>query len=140
MYPVYHAAVSVLVGLAAVAAVRPSRPVAVLLAGVVAGTLIDLDHFLISRLDRGDWRELVRLARDPLPVFLGSRRLFTDASVGHTERLLSHVALGGLLVGLTWLAWASAAAVVGSTLYAHVLADLVSDVRRLRSEDASEAR
>lgn len=132
MYPIQHAVISLVVGVGVVAWLRPGAPAALVLAGVAVGTLVDLDHFLLSRLDRGDWRALRGLGRRPLGVFLGRERLFADGHVHPLERLLSHVLVAGPLAAVAWVLWPPLGTVVGAVLYAHVLADLAWDVRRQR--------
>jgi hypothetical protein len=101
-----------------------------------AGTLIDLDHFLLARINTGDWRALRAIVREPSLAVLHQDRIFAEGEVGALRRLLSHVVISGALVGaLALLAslgvlppvWAILTAFV---LYAHLLADLVWDVRR----------
>ncbi len=101
-----------------------------LLVGValLIGVGIDLDHFPLARLNRGDWTALRRCVRDPRIVVFDQDAIFDDGEVGAGRRLVSHLVVGGvLLVGLatvnTDLAW-----VGGAVLGIHIAMDVVHDV------------
>lgn len=134
MYSRDHALVSAVVGLAFVFVVPHTVPTSLLwLYMVVLGVGIDLDHFAIARANRGDWANLRRCIAHPSRAVLDQQSIFEGADVWRDQRLLSHALVGGGLVAATWPlgeVWALATAV---TLYAHVVADLYSDVRT-RSE------
>lgn len=96
---------------------------------VLVGVGIDVDHFLIGRLNRGDWTNLRRCLRRPTRAFLAQSDIFDRGDVHRDQRLLSHLLLGGVLTtaaSLLATQWAVAAAV---TVYVHVLADLYADIR-----------
>lgn len=102
--------------------------IAVGYAGAV-GTLIDLDHFLLARLNTGDWRALGAILREPSIAVLRQDRIFAEGEVGALRRLLSHVVVTGLLVGALAPVAPSWAILTAVVLYFHVLADLAWDVR-----------
>lgn len=128
MYSRNHALLSALVGVpVAVGLPEVHRPVLLWAYVLVVGVGIDLDHFLIGRLNRGDWTNVRRCVRDPSRVFLSQESIFDRGDVWRDQRLLSHLVLGGVLVGGLWpLArpWSLATALA---VYTHVLADLYSD-------------
>lgn len=95
----------------------------------VVGVGIDLDHFLLARLNDGDWRAARRCLADPRIVFLEQDRIFRTDEVGTLPRLLSHVVITGLLVGLLALLAPGLAVFTAVVLYLHVLADLYADNR-----------
>lgn len=130
MYSRNHAVFSALVGLpVAIGAPGAHRPVLLWAYVVVVGVGIDVDHFVIARLNRGDWTNLWRCVRDPSRPFLAQETIFDRGDVWRDQRLLSHLVLGGLLVGGLWPLdwyWAFATALA---VYTHVLSDLYSDGR-----------
>jgi hypothetical protein len=136
-----HAAASLVVaGLALVLTDPPlSAPVVVGVA-LVAGVLIDLDHFVLAARRTGGLTAVNRCLRDPRIVFLDQSRIFEDGEVGMIERLLSHVVIGGVAVPLCWLSSPYLAGLVGAAVYAHVLADLVADSRNAVVLDADDPR
>ena len=99
--------------------------------GALLGTLIDLDHFVVARLNTGDWRALRYCLATPTAVFLDQDSIFVPGEVGTLRRLLSHAVLGGVLVGALALASPFLAAFSALILYAHVVADLIHDVRQV---------
>jgi tagatose-1,6-bisphosphate aldolase non-catalytic subunit AgaZ/GatZ len=134
-----HALVSVLVGVAAVvASTPPVHPVAVVAIAVVVGVGIDFDHFLIARYNAGDWRALGACLRDPRMVLFDQGAIFGASEVDAVERLVTHLVIGGVAVALLWLASPYLAVLVAATLYAHVLADVVSTARSAVVLDADE--
>ena len=101
------------------------------------GTLIDLDHFVLARLNTGEWRALRAVLRAPSLAVFRQGRIFAEGEVGTLRRLLSHVLFGGALVGV--LSLLTSVGVLGAfpailtavVLYTHLLADLAWDVRHL---------
>jgi len=126
-----HAVVSVVVGVAALAVTTPPVPAwAVVALAVVVGVGIDLDHFFLAWYNTGSLAPVRRCLRDPRIVFLDQSAIFDDGSVGALNRLLSHVVIAGVAVPALWPWRPYVAGLVGASLYAHVLADLVSTTRR----------
>jgi len=130
MYSRGHAVLSALVGIPiGIGASTVAEGTALWGFVLVLGVGIDLDHFVIARINRGDWTNARRCLRDPGLVFADQGSIFDGGDVYRDQRLLSHVAVGGVLVAGLWIVreyWAMAAAVA---LYVHVAADLYSDVR-----------
>ena len=140
MYSKAHFLVSVAVGAAAaIATGQPPVPAAVTVGyAAVLGVGIDVDHFVVARLNTGNWDALLGVVRNPRRAFFDQERIFEGGEdVTKLQRLLSHAVIGGLLVAVLYpLApyWAVLSAVV---LYAHVLSDLVQDVRDEFEAEAS---
>ncbi|QSG12285.1 Uncharacterized protein HSBGL_1874 [Halapricum desulfuricans] len=133
MYSKAHGAISLALGVALVAAgVDSVHPAFVVSYATAIGVLVDLDHFLWARYNTGDWRALRYVLGTPRAAFTDQRSIFRERDLEPLERLLSHVVIGGIAVPLTWLVEPDLGLVTGVTLYAHVLADLVEDVRELR--------
>lgn len=130
MYSRGHAAVAAAVGIPVAAFAPPDHSPVLLWAFVVLlGVGIDVDHFLVARLERGDWTNARRCLRDPSLVFGDQTDIFDAGDLYRDQRLLSHHLIGGALVAVLWPVapyWALAAAVA---VYTHVLADLYSDAR-----------
>ena len=134
-----HAVVSVVVGVAALAVTTPPVPAwAVLALAVAVGVGIDLDHFFLAWYNTGSLTPVRRCLRDPRIVFLDQSAIFDDGSVGALNRLLSHVVVAGVAVPPLWPWRPYVAGLVGASLYAHVLADLVSTTRRSVVVDREE--
>jgi hypothetical protein len=136
-----HTAISLVVaGLAFVLTDPPFSVPVVLGVVLVAGVLIDLDHFVLAARRTGGLAAVRRCLRDPKIVVFDQSRIFEDGEVGMLERLLSHVVIGGVAVPLCWLFSPYLAGLVGVTIYAHVLADLVADTRNAVVLDADDPR
>lgn len=96
---------------------------------LLLGIGIDFDHFVIGRINRGDWTNARRCLRNPTQVIIDQSAIFDHGDIWRDQRLLSHLLIGGVLTAGLWVIntyWAFATAV---TVYTHVLADLYSDIR-----------
>lgn len=141
MYSRDHALLSALLGVAlALGAPQSAYPALLWLYVVGLGVGIDLDHFLIARLNTGTWESARRCLREPSTVLFDQQSIFDDFAVWRDQRLLSHVLLGGALVGGLWWLHRYWAVATAATLYVHVLADLYSDVRSRTSYIKEAAR
>jgi hypothetical protein len=135
-----HAVLSLVVaGLALALTSPPVEPPVVVAVALVAGVGIDVDHFPLARYG-GDWSAVRRCLRDPRILFLDQSAIFERGEVGALERLLSHVVIGGVAVPLVWAVSQYLAGVVAVSLYAHVLADLISTTRDMVALDADDPR
>lgn len=94
----------------------------------VVGVGIDFDHFLVARLNTGEWTAVRRCLRDPRIVFTDQNAIFEEGDVGTLRRLLSHVVLAGLAVVGLLAVDVFLAVFTAVVLYAHLLSDLVWDV------------
>jgi hypothetical protein len=135
MYSKAHGAISFVLGVALVAAgVSVVHPLVVVGYATALGVLIDLDHFLWARYNTGDWAALRYVLTSPVAAVTDQRSIFREEDLNRLERLLSHVVIAGVAVPLTWWVDPDLGLVTGLTLYAHVLADLVQDVRDVRAQ------
>jgi hypothetical protein len=123
-----HFLVSVVVG-AALVPVVTLHPALVVGLAVGVGVGIDFDHFLLARLNTGSWRALAGVVRNPRLVFAGQDDIFEQNEVWRIQRLLSHVVIGSVAVPVLVVFHRPVGIVVGASLYAHVVTDLVEDVR-----------
>jgi hypothetical protein len=143
MYSKAHLLISLAVG-AAVAALtgQPPAPAAGTVAyAVVLGVGIDFDHFLLARLNTGNWDALLGVVRNPRRAVFDQRDIFDEGEdVTRLQRLLSHVVLGGVLVAVLYPLSAYAALLSAVVLYVHVLSDLYQDVRDEAEERAGPGR
>ncbi|SHH67907.1 hypothetical protein [Halobaculum gomorrense] len=146
MYSRHHAAVSGAVA-AGLVAVLPLGETPAVAAGAwalltAAGVAIDLDHFLMARLVRGDWANARRALATPRAAVFDQSELFDPGDLWPLHRLLSHAVLAPLAVAAAWIAGAAldagglgvtptaAALATAVVLYVHVLTDLIWDVWR----------
>ena len=142
MYSRDHAILSLLIAAAGLAVLDLpfSWPVALVVA-LVAGVGIDFDHFVVAALVTGSSKNVRRVLGNPTLVIVGQDRIFDAGDLTEEQRLLSHVVIAGVAVTALWFPARYWAFVVAVTLYAHVLADLVADVRvELAAEESPTAR
>lgn len=146
VYSRHHAAISAVVAAGLVLAL-PLGTTPAVAAGwwallTAAGVAIDLDHFLMARLVRGDWVNTHRALTNPRAAVLDQSELFDPGDLWPLHRLLSHAVLAPIAVVAAWLlggavggagfgVTATAAALsTAVVLYVHVLTDLIWDVWR----------
>lgn len=112
--------------------------VALVVYGTAAGVLIDLDHFLIARLETGSWDAVRFCLANPAAVVVDQRRIFDRGDVGALSRLLSHLLIVGIVVPAIALSSLPLALLTGGVFYVHLVSDVAWDIRRLdRSADVS---
>lgn len=143
IYSKHHLLISLAVGAVAVvlSPVPPSLPAWVLLAwAALVGVGIDIDHLVVARLNAGDWSALRGVLHDPAVAVLDQDAVFAEDDLWARQRLLSHHVVGGILVAVLVPASAFLAAYTALVLYAHVVADLVHDNRRLERDFRRHAR
>lgn len=97
--------------------------------GLALGVAIDLDHLLLARVYAGDWRHLEGVLRNPIAAVTDQEGMFDDVRDMKLPRLLSHVLIGGVLVGLTRRLSKPVGFVTAVVLYWHLLCDLLRDNR-----------
>ncbi|ELZ84284.1 hypothetical protein C455_01237 [Haloferax larsenii JCM 13917] len=126
-----HAVVGAVVGSAAAVALQPPGGVPLLVVGaVILSVFIDLDHFFIARVERGDWQNLRTAVTNPRVGLVDQEGVFLEFGPRfNLQRLLSHHLIGGVAVGGLALAGeTSLAGFVGVVLYAHVVCDFLRDL------------
>lgn len=130
MYSHQHLLASLVVGaVVALAIPTPAYPWWALVGyAAIVGVGIDFDHFLVARLNTGEWTAVRRCLRDPRIVFAEQNAIFDTGDVGTLRRLLSHVVLGGLAVAGLLLVDVFLAVFTALVLYTHLFCDLVWDV------------
>ena len=70
-------------------------------------------------------------------VFTDQESIFHECEIDKLDRLLSHMLVGGPLVAVLWVVAPTLAALAAATLYVHVVADLVQDIRDVRAADGA---
>lgn len=134
MYSRDHAIVSAVVGAGGVVAFSLPIPWwAAVGYAVIVGVAIDFDHFVVARLESGEWTALRRCLRNPRLVFVGQDEIFDPMDLWALQRLLSHHLIGGVAVAGLWLVSEPLALFTALVLYAHVLCDLVWDNYQLET-------
>jgi hypothetical protein len=130
MYSSNHAIVAGLVAIP-VAVFAPTEVPKLAVVGYVLalGIGIDVDHFLIARINRGTWDNLRRCVSNPSLVVTGQDGIFDPDDVYRDQRLLSHLLIGGGAVAVWWILSPYLAIVTAVTIYTHVLADLYADIQ-----------
>ena len=104
------------------------------------GVGVDFDHFLVARLNQGDWSATVRGLRNPRLVFFDQTNLFPEDALWARQRLLSHAIIGSVLVGGLLLVAPWVALVAAVTLWVHFVADLLWDNYFLERDFRQHAR
>ncbi|WP_136687327.1 hypothetical protein [Halorhabdus amylolytica] len=148
MYSRAHAAISLLVASAlvltrdAVVAGEPTlHPALAMAYGVALGVLIDLDHFALAWMLSGSLAPLRRVLKAPWIVVTDPGSIFETADLGPYHRLISHVVIAGVLVPVIWLAVDPFVGLLSAgVLYAHLLADLIADLRTFETIPRDERR
>lgn len=108
-------------------AATPRAAAAVWTYGLALSVLVDLDHFLLARMNTGDWRNLRRVLADPTIAVVGQDEIFDDGDITELQRLLTHHLLGGVVVAGALLVSPALAVFTAVVLYVHVVADLLWD-------------
>ena len=107
----------------------PAEALALVAYGVLLSVFIDLDHFVVARYHAGDWSHFRRCVTDPVFAFTRQEEVFegVDTRTLEVHRLLSHLLVGGVLVGVLALVDPLYALFTALVLYVHVVADLLRD-------------
>lgn len=129
MYSRNHALVSAAVGVPIALGVPESLHPLLVWAYVVAlGVLIDVDHFVIARINLGDWRNVRRCLRRPSRVFVDQRSIFEPGDLWRDQRLFSHMLVLAGVAAVTWFVDPYLAFATVVSIYVHVVADLYADM------------
>ncbi|PSQ10052.1 hypothetical protein BRC93_11065 [Halobacteriales archaeon QS_5_70_15] len=143
MYSKAHLLISAVAGgaVALIAGQQPPVAAATVAYAAVLGVGIDVDHFLVARLNTGNWDALLGVFRNPRRILFDQENVFEEGEgLTKLQRLLSHVVIAGLLVAAIYPLAPYVAALSGVVLYAHVLSDLYRDVRDEAEERAGPGR
>jgi len=77
----------------------PSVPITYLGFGIICGTLIDLDHFLASRIRNGNWHHLRNALKSPIAIFTDyrvSKESSEDSYFGSINQIyVTHILIEG---------------------------------------------
>ncbi|MFB6145792.1 MAG: hypothetical protein ABEJ99_04800 [Candidatus Nanohaloarchaea archaeon] len=124
-----HFLISVLVSSIASALVFPRITVLALVAaitGILAGVLIDFDHFIIARWKTGNWDYLTTSISDPVTAFARHKTILEDIEtvVPSEERLLTHATLTAIAFTTLYFLSSETSLVVLASLTAHILSDI----------------
>ena len=106
----------------------------------IVGVGIDFDHFLVAWYNTGEPRAIRYCLHNPRAVFFDQASIFQEYELGKLDRLLSHMLIGGPLVAGLWVVAPTLSALAAASLYVHVVADLVQDIRDVRGTDHTLAR
>lgn len=120
-----HAAVGAVVSAVAVFFLPESsllEQAGIWLYGLLLSVFVDLDHFVIARPKVGDWHHLTDALSDLRVAFVDQKQVFPDVSIT-VERLLTHLLIGGVLVGGLTFVSVPVAVFTAVVLYAHVVCD-----------------
>jgi len=139
MYSRAHGAISLMIGVGlVVAGVEWTHPLVVVGYATAVGVGIDFDHFVIARYNTGEWRALRYVLSNPRRALGDQSTIFETDDLGPFERLLSHTVIAGVAVPVTWLFDPALGLITAVTLYGHILADLVADVRTFDAHERGE--
>lgn len=105
----------------------PVSPLLVVGYAAALGVLVDLDHFLLARLNTGSWRATRNVILNPRLVFFEQESVFETGEVGAVQRLWSHVGITVVLVAGLVPVSPYLAGVSGAVLVGHILSDVVWD-------------
>ena len=94
--------------------------------------LVDLDHFLIARLNTGRWDAVRFCLANPAAAVADQRRIFDSGDVGLLSRLASHLLIVGVIAPMLAVSNVSVAILTGVVLYVHILSDVLWDRWRLK--------
>lgn len=132
MRSVEHATIGALCGAIVVTLLARGRSVPAKLGlwsyGLLLSVFIDLDHFVIARAKTGSWSYLTKALRHPIWAFTEQGAVFPDVEM-RVERLASHALIGGALFGLLRPFSRLLAVFSAIILGAHVLADVLRELR-----------
>lgn len=130
MYTRNHAILSALVGIpVATGGSDIHSQVLVWIYVIIVGSIIDIDHFLIARLNSGSWMHLSQSVRNPHKLFLDQAAIFNPGDLFRDQRLFSHFLIFGFATGAMWFVSPFLSFATAVAIYTHILADLYSDMR-----------
>lgn len=98
---------------------------------IPSGVLIDLDHFLLARINRGSWEDLQNAVRNPADIMIDNQKIMSENALTSSQRYFSH-----LLIFVTVpytvrvLGYEMIASVIAVIMMAHILSDVYASVTR----------
>lgn len=123
-----HALISFIAGLAVSLTIQPEKIFEITAVALVAGTLIDLDHFLISRKVHGEWRFLKGVLRSPVKVIFDVQSVIKSEEEFEAElRYITHSIENLIFIGLTIIYGGILLKTAALTTGLHLLSDLLAD-------------
>ena len=123
-----HAIISAVAGLLIGFTVAPDSIIQFILSALIFGTLIDLDHFVISRKVHGEWRFLKGIMRNPVKAVFDVQSVIKSSEEFPGEyRYLTH-AIENLIVLGAGIYTGSILLYVGAfAVGLHLLSDIYAD-------------
>lgn len=124
-----HATISLIAGLALGITLFQENIIAVTVTALIFGTLIDVDHFLISRVVDGEWKYFRAVMRNPVKALYDVKSVVKESEEFPEEyRYLTHgiIHLTLLTIGLYTSNALAYTAAVASGL--HLLSDISADI------------
>ena len=105
--------------------------------GILLGTLIDLDHFVVARILHGNWNELKRALNSPMKIMKDNFSV-REQRIGNKNRFISHLAILWA-AQLTLFLDPSLGLFTVSMLGSHVIADLIDSANSKNPEPGQES-
>lgn len=105
--------------------------------GILLGSLIDLDHFLLARIIHGNWNELKRALNSPLQIMKDNYSV-REQSIGNKNRFISHLVIlwsAQLLLLVNSEIGLFAVSMIGS----HIITDLIDSANSKNLEPGQES-
>jgi hypothetical protein len=99
--------------------------------GCVIGVLIDIDHFVIARINTGTWSALRASLARPSKLLFQQRTVFTG-EVGKLQRLLSHMIISGVIVSIIAVFNIILSLFSIIIFYFHIVGDIYADIREIQ--------
>jgi hypothetical protein len=128
MNPDRHAVASLLVGVLFGLFISPDRILGVTATAFLAGTLIDVDHFLIARWRHGDWRYMKTTFSSFWTSLHDIQSVVDDEDdIECSERLLTHAVILVVLLIASSIASEVLLDVAALSTAVHLLMDIYAD-------------
>ena len=141
MEPIQHLKISIIlspiVALLSFESLQTPEFLAVSVFGILLGTLIDLDHFVVARILHGNWNELKRALNSPMKIMKDNFSV-REQRIGNKNRFISHLAILWA-AQLTLFLDPSLGLFTVSMLGSHVIADLIDSANSKNPEPGQES-
>lgn len=104
--------------------------VVLIIFGTITGVLIDLDHFLIARINNGNWNILRKALRNPVTISRDwSEFIHPTKDIPPEQRLASHLVLIPAISLITYYFSPSSGIFISVILATHLVCDIYADIR-----------